>query len=67
MNGEYTLISIKDIRQKSSLKNFDCENQALNEFLSKYALKNDQLGIGKTFVALSPQEKIVGYFTLATA
>lgn len=66
MNGEYTLISIKDIRQKSSLKNFDCENQALNEFLSKYALKNDQLGIGKTFVALSPQEKIVGYFTLAT-
>lgn len=67
MNGEYTLISIKDIRQKTSLKNFDCENQALNEFLSKYALKNDQLGIGKTFVALSPQEKIVGYFTLATA
>lgn len=35
MNGEYTLISIKDIRQKTSLKNFDCENQALNEFLSK--------------------------------
>ena len=39
----------------------------MNEFLSRYALKNDKIGIGKTFVALDNQEKIVGYFTLATA
>lgn len=64
---EYKLVSIKVIQQKSILKNFDCEIDALNEFLSKYALKNDQLGIGKTFVALDHQDKIVGYFTLATA
>lgn len=63
---EYKLVSIKVIQQKSILKNFDCEIDALNEFLSKYALKNDQLGIGKTFVALDHQDKIVGYFTLAT-
>lgn len=67
MIGEYKLVSIKDIQQKSSLRNFHCEIDTLNEFLSKYALKNDQLGIGKTFVALDQQEKIVGYFTLATA
>ena len=67
MNGDSKLVSIKDIPQKSVLKNFDCEVDALNEFLSKYALRNNQLGIGKTFVALNQQDKIVGYFTLATA
>jgi len=42
----YKLVSIKDV-QKSKLKKFDCEVEVLNEFLSRYALKNDSLGIGK--------------------
>lgn len=67
MNEEYKLVSIKDIQQKSRLKSFDCKIDVLNEFLSKYAQKNDKLGIGKTFIALNQQDKIVGYFTLATA
>ena len=67
MNEEYKLVSIKDIHQKSRLKSFDCEIDVLNEFLSKYAQKNDKLRIGKTFIALNQQDKIVGYFTLATA
>ena len=67
MNRNYKLVSIKDIQQKSALKKFNCDVDALNEFLSRYALKNDKIGIGKTFVALDNQEKIVGYFTLATA
>ena len=67
MSGDYKLVSIKNIQQKSQLKKFNCDIDALNEFLSRYALKNDQLGIGKTFVALDHQDKIVGYFTLATA
>ncbi len=67
MNQNYKLVSVKDIQQKSALKKFNCDIEVLNEFLSRYALKNDQLGIGKTFVALNNQEKIVGYFTLATA
>lgn len=67
MSGDYKLVSIKNIQQKSQLKKFNCDIDALNEFLSRYAVKNDQLGIGKTFVALDNQEKIAGYFTLATA
>lgn len=67
MNRNYKLVSIKDIQQKSALKKFNCDVDALNEFLSRYALKNDKIGIGKTFVALDNQEKIVGYFTLTTA
>ena len=61
------LVSVKEISPKSCLKNFDCQVKALNEFLSRYALKNDELGIGKTFVALTEQNQIAGYFTLSTA
>ena len=60
----FRLVSIKDV-PKSKLKKFDCGTDELNEFLSRYSLKNDSLGIGKTFVGLD--ENVVGYFTLATA
>ena len=63
----YTLVSIKQLTSKSSLKQFDCDIPALNEFLSRYALKNDELGIGKTFIVLNNDNKILGYFTLVTA
>lgn len=63
----YKLISIKEINSKSSLKSFDCGVLVLNEFLSRYAMKNDLLGIGKTFIALTEKNEIAGYFTLATA
>lgn len=61
------LVSVKDVRLKSKLKTFDCGIGVLNEFLSRYALKNDLLGIGRSFVAFDENEGIVGYFTLATA
>lgn len=62
----FKLVSIKDV-SKSKLKKFDCGIEVLNEFLSRYSLKNDTLGIGRTFVAFDENEDIVGYFTLATA
>ncbi len=64
---ELRLVPVKEITPKSGLKNFDCQVDALNEFLARYALKNDELGIGKTFVALTEQNQIAGYFTLASA
>ena len=66
MTSDYKLISINEL-SKNCLKEFDCGTVELNEFLTRYALKNDNLGIGKTFVALDSKEKVVGYFTLATA
>lgn len=63
----YSLVSIKDIQPKSKVKKFDCGIEELNVFLSRYSLKNDSLGIGKTFVAFDENEDVVGYFTLATA
>lgn len=67
MTSELKLVSVKEISPKSALKKFNCEVEALNEFLSRYALKNDEFGIGKTFVALDENNQITGYFTLATA
>ncbi len=62
----FKLVSIKDV-PKSKLKKFDCGIEVLNEFLFRYSLKNDTLGIGKTFVAFDEKDEVVGYFTLATA
>ncbi len=67
MTQNLKLISVKEINPKSRLKKFDCEVKVLNEFLSRYAVKNDALGIGRTFVALTQDNQIAGYFTLATA
>lgn len=64
-----SFFSLKPIREhsKSALKNFDCGVEELNIYLTRYALKNDALGIGKTFVATDAEGSVVGYFTLSTA
>jgi len=67
MISDYKLVSIKEIKSKTTLKKFDCDTEVLNSFLSRYALKNDELDIGRTFVALDNNDQIAGYFTLATA
>lgn len=61
-----TLVSVTGV-PKSALKGFDCGVEALDEFLARYALKNDRLGIGRTFVAVDGEGSVAGYFTLATA
>ena len=66
MTPFFNVKSIKDFT-KSSLRNFDCGVEELNVFLSRYALKNDKLGIGKTFIAADSKNSIIGYFTLSTA
>lgn len=67
MISGYRLVSIKEIRSKTVLKKFNCGTEVLNSFLVRYALKNDELGIGRTFIALDDNDQISGYFTLATA
>mgnify|MGYP000845316900 CR=1 FL=1 len=66
-NAGLYLVSINKIPAKSLLKKFDCGIEPLNTYLSRYAGKNDILGIGKTFLALTPNNEIAGYITLSTA
>lgn len=59
-----TLVPISKALQKSS---FDCGNPALNDYFRFYALKNDQLCIGKTFISLDNYGAVTGYMTLSNA
>jgi GNAT superfamily N-acetyltransferase len=43
---------------------FDCGVEALNDYLRKYALVNQQNRSGKTYVAVRG-ERVVGYYTIA--
>jgi GNAT superfamily N-acetyltransferase len=55
------------LSKKLSVKDFDCGNRELNDYLKHYALKNDLLMMGKTFVALTEENYTIGYFTLSNA
>jgi GNAT superfamily N-acetyltransferase len=57
------LAGIKKEYQKAA---FDCGIEELNQYLKYYALKNDLMNIGKTFVALV-EEIVAGYVTLSGA
>ena len=59
-----TLSPISKALQKSP---FDCGNPVLNDYFRFYAFKNDQLSIGKTFVALDDLGAVTGYMTLSNA
>jgi GNAT superfamily N-acetyltransferase len=65
---------IEQISKRHERDQFDCDaaggdagNQALNEFLIKYARQNAEKGLGRTYVAVREGEKRVrGYYTLAS-
>ena len=46
---------------------FDCGEASLNEFLHRYARQNDEKGLGRTYVAVLPDNPhIYGYYTIAS-
>ena len=54
-----------------NLKNFDCGKQSLNEYLSRFAVKNNILGLSRTWVlpcqSNENKAQIAAYFTLASS
>jgi len=48
-------------------KGFDCGEQALNDYLHRFARQNHSSGGAKTFVAVAPAEPshILGYYTVS--
>ncbi|WP_173912993.1 GNAT family N-acetyltransferase [Acinetobacter sp. Marseille-Q1618] len=53
-----------------NLKKIDCGKQSLNEYLSRFAVKNNILGLSRTWISpCQPNDKkaeIAAYFTLAS-
>ena len=54
---------IEKLQRGHELESFDCGREALNRFLIRYALQNQQAGASQTYLALSDAE-VVGYYTL---
>lgn len=45
---------------------FDCGEAALNDYLARFARQNQELGVGRTFVAVPPENpaQVLGYYSL---
>ena len=56
-------LRIEKLQRAHIAENFDCGKEALNRFLTRFALQNQQAGASQTYVALSGDE-LVGYYTL---
>lgn len=61
------ILSLEPVSKALQKQPFDCGNQILNEYFRFYAFKNDQLSIGKTFIALNEHNTVTGYMTLTNA
>jgi hypothetical protein len=62
--------AIRRLEESDSVENFDCGDEALNNYLKRHAWNNQQKSsIGVTYVAVeeaSPRA-VIGYFTLAAS
>ena len=57
------------IGKKHNREAFDCGEEALNEFLRRYARKSHELGGSKTFLAIDDADKtnVLGFYSLSPA
>jgi hypothetical protein len=56
-------LRIEKLNRSHAVDAFDCSREALNRFLTRYALQNQQAGASQTYLALSERD-VVGYYTL---
>jgi GNAT superfamily N-acetyltransferase len=56
-------LRIEKLQRGHAVEGFDCGSEALNRFLIRHALQNEQAGASRTYVALDDTE-IAGYYTL---
>jgi GNAT superfamily N-acetyltransferase len=58
-----TELRIEKLQRGHPVESFDCGREALNRFLIRHALQNQQAGASQTYVAPAAPE-IAGYYTL---
>ena len=54
---------IEKLTRAHSVDGFDCGTEPLNQFLTRFALRNQQAGSSQTYVGVD-DETLVGYYTL---
>ena len=58
-----TPLGIEKLRRSHAVDEFDCGQEALNRFLTRYAFQNQQASASQTYIALA-DETVAGYYTL---
>jgi predicted N-acetyltransferase YhbS len=56
-------LRIEKLHRGHAVDTFNCGREALNRFLIRYALQNQQAGASQTCIALADEE-VAGYYTL---
>ena len=54
---------VEKLQRGHPIDDFDCGSEALNRFLVRYALQNQQAGASLTYLLLA-DDQVVGYYTL---
>jgi GNAT superfamily N-acetyltransferase len=63
-------VTVRRLQETDVVENFDCRDEALNNYLKRHAWTNQQkISIGVTYVAVddAAPHAVIGYFTLATS
>ncbi len=61
------MFRIERIARGHKTKQFDCGEATLNSFLKQFALRNDEGDIGRTYVAVRPNDpNVLGYYTISS-
>lgn len=54
----------KPLDKLQNRDSFDCEVEPLNDYLKKYALQNQKKDAARTYVIVTEENQIIGYYTL---
>lgn len=58
-----TALRIEKLHRRHATETFDCGQAALNRFLARYALANQQANASQTYVSLA-EDMVIGFYTL---
>ena len=61
-----TGLKIEKLARTHALDAFDCSEEALNRFLTRFALPNQQANASQTYVGLA-DDIVIGYYTLVVS
>lgn len=59
-----TGLRIEKLHRSHSVETFDCGEEALNRFLIRFAVPNQMANASQTYVGLTDDDAVVGFYTL---
>lgn len=59
-----TALRIEKLHRRHEVETFDCGEEALNRFLVRFALPNQMANASQTYIGVSDDDAIVGFYTL---